>query len=150
MKYSFLLYLSVLSVGGCAAQQPPAVAPGATAMAPTSYAAGSAGNTTTAFDGTYIGRSIANVSAGNALPGGGENFSSCPNYPVPPAVTISNGLAQIDVLNLRYQGYVTPQGSLAMRSGVGQRFEGQIDPQYALRGRSIGPCVYDVIWQRSS
>jgi len=119
-------------------------------MTSTSYAAGTAANTTTAFDGTYIGRSITNMSVGNTLPSGGESYSSCPNYPIPPAVTISNGLAQIDVLNLSYQGYVTPEGSLAMRSGVGQRFEGQIDPQYVLKGRSIGPCVYDVSWQRTS
>src|SRR5215813_8845135 len=150
MKHSFLLCLSVLAIGGCTAQQPPASAPGTTAVAPTSYAAGSAANTTSAFDGTYIGRSITNASAGSALSNAGEGSASCPNYPIPPAVTISNGLAQIDVLNLKYQGYVTPQGSLAMRSGVGQKFEGQIDPQHVLKGRSIGSCVYDVTWQRSN
>jgi hypothetical protein len=65
-------------------------------------------------------------------------------------VTISNGLGQLDVLNLRFQGYVTPQGALPMRSGVGQRFEGQIDPQKVMRGRVIGTCVYDATWRKST
>jgi hypothetical protein len=102
------------------------------------------------FDGTYAGSSIANMSQGNALPNASEGSSNCPNYPTPPPVTISNGLAQLDVLNLRFQGYVTPQGALAMRSGAGQRFEGQIDPQFVLRGRVIGACVYDAAWQKSA
>ena len=116
---------------------------------PTSYAAGSAANTTTAFDGTYSPGAVRNVSKGNALPGGGENVSDCPNYTASPIV-ISNGLAQFDVLNIRFQGYVTPQGALAMRTGVGQRFEGQIDPQGVINGRVIGACVYDASWRRSA
>jgi len=151
MKHSFALYLSVFAISGCAAQQssPPATATGS--MTPTSYAAGSAANTTTAFDGTWVGGPVTNMSAGNALPSGGEGFSSCPNYAAP-NLTISNGLGQLDLpnLNLRFQGYVTPQGGLVMRTGVGQRFEGQIDPQYVLRGRVIGACVYDATWKKSA
>src|SRR5215831_8210426 len=60
---------------------------------------------------------VSNMSAGNALPAGGEGFSSCPNFAAP-NLTISNGLAQLDVLNVKFQGYVTPQGALAMRTGV--------------------------------
>ena len=149
MKHSFLLYVSILAIVGCAQQQP---APPATAtgpITPTSYAAGSAANTTTAFDGTWIGGTVHNMSAGSALPGGGEGSSSCPNYAAPP-LTISNGLAQFDVQNIRFQGYVTPQGALAMRTGVGQRFEGQIDAQNALKGRVIGACVYDATWHKSA
>jgi hypothetical protein len=37
-------------------------------VTPTSYAPGSAANTTTAFDGTWIGGPVRNMSAGNALP----------------------------------------------------------------------------------
>src|SRR5215831_17009409 len=55
-----------------------------------------------------------------------------------------------DVINVRFQDYVTPQGALAMRTGAGQRFEGQIDPQNVLRGRVIGACVYDATWRRSA
>ena len=91
---------------------------------------------------------MSNMSAGSALPSGGEGSSSCPNYAAP-NLTISNGLAQLDVINVRFQGYVTPQGALAMRTGVGQRFEGQIDANNMLRGRVIGACVYDATWRRS-
>ena len=61
---------------------------------------------------------------------------------------ISTGLAQFDVLNIRFQGYVTPQGSLEMRTGVGQHFEGRINPQRVITGRVIGTCVYDASWQK--
>jgi hypothetical protein len=149
MKRSFLLYMSIFAIIGCAQQQP---APSATAtgpITPTSYAAGSAANTTTAFDGTWVGGAVQNMSKGSALPGGGEGSASCPNYTAPP-LTISNGLAQFDVQNIRFQGYVTPQGALAMRTGVGQRFEGQIDAQNVLKGRVIGACVYDANWRKSA
>jgi hypothetical protein len=148
MKRVILLGACAAALAGCAGQQsaPPATTGPQT---PTSYAAGSAANTTGAFDGTYIGTSIINKSSGSALPGAGEGSSSCHNYPTPPPVTIAHGLGQLDVLNLRFQGYVAPQGALAMRSGVGQRFEGQIDPQFVLRGRVIGACVYDASWRRS-
>jgi hypothetical protein len=139
----------ILAIAGCAQQQPapPAIATGP--ITPTSYAAGSAANTTTAFDGMWTGGAVRNMSAGSALPGGGEGPSSCPNYTAPP-LTISNGLAQFDVQNIRFQGYVTPQGALAMRTGVGQRFEGQIDAQNVLKGRVIGACVYDATWHKSA
>src|SRR5262249_7707496 len=74
MKHSFLLYLSVLAISGCAAQQPSPPATATGSMTPTSYAAGSAANTTTAFDGTWVAGPVANMSAGNALPSGGEGF----------------------------------------------------------------------------
>ena len=147
MKPSFLLYLSILAIVGCAQQQP---APSATGeITPTSYAAGSAANTSTAFDGTWIGGPVQNMSAGSALPNGGQGVSSCTHYAAPP-LSISNGLAQFDVENIRFQGYVTPQGALAMRTGVGQRFEGQIDAQNVLKGRVIGACVYDATWHKSA
>lgn len=147
MKPTFWLFVSILAIAGCAQQQP---APEATGpITPSSYAAGSADNTTTAFDGTWIGGPVTNMSKGNALPGVGESTSNCPHYAAPP-LTISNGLAQFDVQNIRFQGYVTPQGALAMRTGVGQKFEGQIDAQNVLKGRVIGACVYDVTWQKSA
>src|SRR5215469_4017020 len=149
MKLSLLLCVSVLAVCGCGAQQSSPTGAATGPMTPTSYAAGSAANTTTAFDGTYGFGAAQNISRGNALPGGGENFSTCPNYTASPLV-ISNGLAQFDVLNIRFQGYITPQGSLAMRTGVGQKFEGQINPQSVISGRVIGACVYDASWRKSA
>jgi hypothetical protein len=148
MKGLFLAYIALFTLVGCMAQQAPAPATGA-ALAPASYAAGSTANTTAAFDGTYSFESVRNVTQGSALPAGGEGVTACPNYTASPLV-ISNGLAQFDVLNIRFQGYVTPQGSLAMRTGVGQRFEGQVNPQGVITGRVIGACAYEGTWRKSA
>src|SRR5262249_854678 len=120
---------------------------GASGLTPASYAGGTAANTTTAFNGTYSFRGEQNISRASALPSPGEGSSNCPNYPASP-FTISNGLAQFDVLNIRFQGYVTPQGSLEMRTGVGQHFKGQVNSQGVITGRVIGACVYDASWQK--
>lgn len=142
----------VLALAACAGQpsatQTTEAAPAVQALTPTSYVAGSAADTTTAYDGTYSPGPVQNMSKGAALPRAGEGFSNCPHYAASPLV-ISSGLAQFDVLNIRFQGYVTPQGALAMRTGVGQRFEGRIDLQGAINGRVIGACVYDASWQRT-
>ena len=148
MKRLIMLCASVLAVGGCAAQQPPPAAPAATSITPTNYAAGSPANTTTGFDGTWIGGPIRNMSAGETLRGPEEN-PSCPNYNNAPTFTIANGLAQLDFSILRFQGYVTPQGVLVMRTGAGQKFEGQINSQNVLAARVVGGCVYDATWNRA-
>jgi hypothetical protein len=88
------------------------------------------------------------MSAGETLRGPEEN-PSCPNYNNAPNLTIANGLAQLDFSILRFQGYVTPQGVLVMRTGAGQRFEGQINSQNVLAARVIGGCVYDAMWKRA-
>ena len=147
MKRSILLAASVLVIAGCATQQPPPAAPVANPITPARYAAGSAANTTTIFDGAWIGGPIRNMSAGEALRAPGD-APNCPNFTNAPALTIANGLGQLDFSILRFQGYVTPQGVLAMSSGVGQRFEGQIN-QNVLAGRVIGGCVYDTTWRRA-
>src|ERR1700720_2370530 len=137
MRRSIVVFATVLAIGGCAAQQPPPAAPAAaTSITPTNYAAGSPANTTTTFDGTWIGGPIRNMSAGETLRGPEEN-PSCPNYTNAPNLTIANGLAQLDFSILRFQGYVTPQGVLVMRTGAGQRFEGQINSQNVLTARVI-------------
>jgi hypothetical protein len=74
--------------------------------------------------------------------------SECPNFPVAPALTIHNGVAQFAALDLTYQGYVTPQGELRMQTPAGQTFVGQIDPYGRLTGQTTGRCVYDATWQR--
>ena len=74
--------------------------------------------------------------------------SGCPNFPVAPALTINNGVARFAALDITYQGYVTPQGDVAMQSPAGQTLTGHIDPQYVLRGQTTGRCVYDAVWQR--
>jgi hypothetical protein len=150
-----LAYMSLFAMVVACTPQPSMVttrtAP-PSAPTPASYAAGSAANTTTAFDGTYNPASVQNISQGNALAGaggGGANTANCPNYTASPLV-ISNGLAEFQVLYLRFQGYVTPQGSLEMSSGQGQHFSGQINPQGVITGRATGACAYNVSWQKSA
>jgi hypothetical protein len=71
------------------------------------------------------------------------------NIRVAPVLTIRNGVARFDALNLTFQGYVTPQGELAMQSQGGQMFEGHIDPYYVLKGRVTGNCIYDATWTKN-
>src|SRR4029077_3433967 len=103
-------------VAACAPQQPP---PPTTAAPPPSYATGSPSAMTTFYDGTYIGSFAQNMSASG---------SGCPNFPVAPALTIRNGVAQFAALDLTYQGYVTPAGDVNMQTPAGQTFVGHIDP----------------------
>ena len=105
MKGILLTCMALFAIVACTPQpSTPRTTGAAPALTPASYAAGSVANTTTAFDGTYIP--------------GPESSSSCSNYSASPLV-ISNGLAQFDVRNMRFQGYVTPQGSLPMGTGTG-------------------------------
>ena len=151
MKRLFLMCIWLLALAACAPQpfSPPTAATSSQNQ-PLPYAVGSSANTTTAFDGTYAGIAIQNISTGNALPNGGDGTSACPNYQTPPALTIYNGLAQFQALNLTFQGYVTPQGGLVMRTGLGHHFEGQIDNQNVLKGRMIAACIYGASWQRTA
>ena len=103
MRQLFLLGISVVAVSACAPQPSP---PPAAAVAAPGYAAGTPVATTTYYDGTYIGSFTQNMSASG---------SGCPNFPVAPALTIRNGVAQFAALDLTYQGYVTPQGDVRMQ-----------------------------------
>jgi hypothetical protein len=133
VKRLFLLGVSLFAISACAPQ--PAAPPPA-AAAP--FALGSAANTTTAFDGNYGRVVVRQVSPGCADP----RFSDV-------NLTIRNGLAQAQGLGLTFQGYVTPQGALAMQSDHGQTFQGQIGPTFVVTGRGQGPnCIWDVSWSR--
>jgi uncharacterized protein DUF3300 len=110
-----------------------------------------AANTTTAYDGVYRGIAIQNISKGNTLAVTGSDAPvNCPNYSVPPPLTVSNGLAQFQALGLTFQGYVTPQGALAMRSGDGHTLTGQIDNRSVLSGQVLAACAYNASWRKSS
>ena len=150
MKSSFLPWIALFAVTACAPQPSSPTAAGSSPVQPTSYAAGSPANTTSTFDGTYAGVSVQRLAS--IMPSGGEGSATCPNYSINdlPAMTISNGLAQVQTLNRTFQGYVTPQGALAMSSGRGQRFEGQIDNQSVLTGQLLGQCAYNLSWRRSA
>ena len=148
MKQLFLVGISLFAVSACAPEPtpPPAAAP-VSAVQPGGSPAGSPTNTTTIFDGEYTQGVIQNASTGKSL-------SECPNLAVAEAVTIRKGLAQLQVNNGRvnstFQGYVSPDGTLAMQSDTGQTFQGHIDSNYVLRARTVGNCVYDAAWKRTS
>jgi hypothetical protein len=155
MKPLLPLCISLFAVAACAPQSPSpsfteASPPVQVAVASPPVHPISSANTTSAYDGTYAGIAIEDVSAGGALAEGGDGLSSCVNYGVPPALTISNGHAQLQVRDVTFQGYVTPQGALTMRTGLGHKFEGQIDNQYTLKGRIMERCTYNLSWQRNA
>jgi hypothetical protein len=130
MKQLFLIGISVLAVAVCAV--PPASA---------ENPAGSPTNTTTIYDGTFSGTSIRTIP--------GPTNEPCPNIPVAPALTIHNGLASFNALNLTFQGYVTTDGKLSMQAESGQTFQGQFygtGQTLSLMGRIIGRCIYDATW----
>ena len=154
MKYPFLLCIPLFAVSACAPQSPsPPVAmaspPVQLALASPVLDPVSSANMTSAFDGTYAGATVENLSAGNALADAGDGLSTCVDHGAPPALTISNGRAQFQAHDVTFEGYVTPQGDLTMRTGLGQKFEGHIDNQYVLRGRLVELCTYNLSWQRS-
>ena len=144
MKQFLLLGISILAVSACAPQAPPLPVAPASAAQP---APRSPTNTTTSFDGIDTQGVIQNASTGKSL-------SECPNLVVAPAVIVRKGLAQLRVNNGKvdstFQGYVSPDGTLAMQSEIGQTFKGQIDSNYVLRGRTVGNCVYEAAWKRTS
>lgn len=159
MKQSAVIGLSLFVLSACANSDAwLGATPGV------SSTGGSAGNTTTAFDGTYTGTAIGNNSKGNTLAtAGGTAKLKCQNYDQPPTLTITNGLARFEALGTTFAGYVTPQGHLKMRSGYGatvtgqinpapadEDFDGQIDTQTrVLNGQVIGACAYNVSWQKT-
>ena len=105
----------------------------------------------TAFDGTYTGVATQNISQGNTLDVAGGNAPiTCQNYGVPPPLTIHNGLAQFQLLNYSFQGYVTPQGHLKMDAGYGQVIDGQMDNQGVYRAQGVGACAYTATWRKSA
>lgn len=156
MKRALLFGCVLVLAAVCAPRPSPQAAEPATAsptIKPAPYAWGSPNNTTSAFDGTYVGVSLQNLSpAGSTLSLTGTSAPvPCPNYDVPP-LTISHGLAQFGVpeLGLIFQGYVTPQGELPLRSGYGQTYTGHIDSQGMITGKGVGTCAYAVTWRKSS
>jgi hypothetical protein len=113
--------------------------------------AGSASNTTTAFDGNYKGLSNRSASAaGTGLKAFEPSTTGCQQFDEPPTITIADGLAQFQALGVTFAGYVTPQGHLRMTSGYGPTVDADFDSQtHTLRGRANSVnCRYDVAWQK--
>jgi hypothetical protein len=140
---------------------------GADPSAGATRVAGSAENTTNAFDGEYRDMSVQNNSKNNTLPiMGGSATPKCESYTGNefPPLTITNGLARFDAMGVHFAGYVTPQGHLKMSSGYGatvsgqikevpvdEDFDGHFDSQtHVLHGKVTGACAYNVAWQRTA
>ena len=110
-------------------------------------------NSTSAFDGTYVGVSAENNSSGNTLAGGRARTQgyagarACPDFRAPARLTITNGHAQVRWGDRTLEGYATPDGSLTMTTGYGQKFDGRIDAQQ-IKGQLVGYCAYVLTWKR--
>ena len=131
------------------------------------HVAGSAENTTNAFDGEYRDLSVQNNSKNNTLPiMGGSATLKCQGYTGSefPPLTVTDGLARFEAMGIHFAGYVTPQGHLRMTSGYGatmsgnlkevpvdEDFDGDFDTvTHTLHGQVIGACAYKVAWQRAT
>jgi hypothetical protein len=150
MKTLFLTGISLFAMAACTQQAPPSPSQGALPV-PTTVA-GSASNTTTAFDGTYPGLSIRGDSgAGGGLQQLDLESTGCQPFVVPPTMTIANGLAQFQAVGATFAGYVTPQGALTLDSGRGARVTANFDPRTrTFRGQATTVnCRYDLAWQRA-
>jgi hypothetical protein len=92
------------------------------------------------FDGTYVGVSAT------------ATYGCTPPTPVPRPLTIKNGAAQFPGgLNgdLIFQGIVTTQGALLLRSTTGTMLSGKVDASGKITGRyGIGDCLIALIWQK--
>ena len=125
---------------------------GATPGGPPVKIAGSPNNTTMAFAGTYSGVSQRSHSAAGAgLKSREPTSPGCQQFDAPPTLTIANGLAQLQALDVTFAGYVTPQGHLAMDSGYGPTVNADFDPQQPgiLHGQAVSVnCRYNLTWQK--
>jgi hypothetical protein len=160
MKVLFPAGIALVAMAACTPQQPPPSPPSPQGTLNQQWAGGgtgptvvggSAGNTTTAFDGTYKGLSNRSTSAaGTGLKAVDPSTTGCQQFDEPPTMTISNGLAQFQALGVTFAGYMTPQGHLRMSSGYGPTVDADFDAQTrTLRGRAVSiNCRYDVTWQK--
>ena len=149
MKALFLTSISLFAMAACTPQPPPSSSQGVVSV-PTTVA-GSASNTTTAFDGTYRGLSIRGDSGAGPGLQAVDPSTGCQPFVVPPTMTITNGLAQFQAVGATFAGYVTPQGNLKLDSGRGATVIVNLDPQTGIfRGQANSiNCRYDVAWQKA-
>ena len=165
MKHSVLIGLSLVVLSACTGNSQQWL--GADPSAGPTHVAGSAENTTNAFDGKYRDISVQNNSKNNTLPiMGGSATLKCQSYTGNefPPMTVTDGLAQFEAMGVHFAGYVTPQGHVKMSSGYGatvsgnlkevpvdEDFDGDFDSvTHTLHGQVIGACAYKVAWQRAT
>jgi hypothetical protein len=100
---------------------------------------------TTAFDGRYAG-----VSREVSKNPSAHRANQCPKSGVPGPLTIKNGVARWPV-GEGWEGTVSPEGALMMRTSNGGRFDGQIDAQGAITGQIGGwGCSGTYVWRKQS
>ena len=96
---------------------------------------------TNAFDGTYRGVSIAVEKYGGAV-----GRCPAPSGPRPATLTIANGV----VRGGPFEGTITPQGVLKMRTERTFVVEGRADARGGLQAQgSGGVCVWSFVWQKA-
>ena len=106
---------------------------------------------TTAFDGTYIGQSR-RLTTDNL-------HRTCPPGSGLAALTITNGSARTKWGLGKFEGQVSPPGILTMNATNGAHFDGRIDDQGNVSGRTgnfmtgrggaqIG-CAYELTWRKA-
>src|SRR3954471_16235108 len=128
MKTLFLTSILLFVMAACTQQVPPTASP--VALSSPATVAGSAANTTSAFDGTYQGISSRGDSGrGRELQGRDPYTAGCQPFAAPPTMTITNGLAQFQAVGAVFAGYVTPQGYLKLDSGRGAAATVTFNPQ---------------------
>ena len=102
--------------------------------------------TTTAFDGTYVGISRTFEEDSTPFRAGATWTHYCPQPGgPPPPLTIVNGVARSG----KFEGSISPQDFLVMRRPDGNRFDGRIDSQGTVKGRFTGVCSYLSVWQKA-
>jgi hypothetical protein len=60
---------------------------------------------------------------------------------------ITNGQAKVRWGDRTLEGNATPDGSLTMSTGYGQKFDGRIDAQQ-ITGQLVGYCAYNLAWRK--
>ena len=94
----------------------------------------------TSFDGTYGGVSAT------------ATYGCTPPTPVPRPLTVKNGAVQFPASpngDLFFQGIVTSQGALLLRSTTGTILSAKVDASGKITGRfGVGNCDIALIWQK--
>jgi hypothetical protein len=142
------MYTATTAIAGLVCISLLAVASPSPALAqaqPNAWSPGPSKNMHLNYDGTYVGVSVVNNSAGNTWTSGWSQ--PCVAEPAP-TLTISHGVAQFPWQGYTLQGNVTPSGALMMTSSFGQVLEGSINNQYQITGQVTGYCSYDLTWQK--
>ena len=98
-----------------------------------------------AFDGTYRGVSIT-VAKNNGNNPYREGRCPPPSRPAPPTLTIANGV----VRGGPFEGTITPQGMLRMKTERAFVVEGRLDGRGGIQAQGSGAyCVWNYVWQKT-